>query len=136
MRAVIDTNVLASALIRRQGVAGQVLALLRDNRFSIVYSVPLLVELIDVLSRPSNQNKYHIQPDDITVLINLLRLRGELITPQRKIDVCRDASDNRVLEAAAEANAGAIVSGDSDLLDLVEFESIPIVSVAAFLARF
>jgi hypothetical protein len=133
---VVDTNVLASALIRRQGATGQVLHYLRDGRFTIIYSVPLLVELVEVLSRPLIQQKYTIRSDDITALINLIRLRGELVSPERKIDACRDLSDNRFLEAAMEGDANAIVSGDAHLLDLKEFESIPILRVAAFLAQF
>jgi putative PIN family toxin of toxin-antitoxin system len=136
LRAVVDTNVLASALIRRQGVAGQVLQNLRDGRFTIIYSVPLLVELVEVLSRPQVQRKYHILSDDITALINLIRLRGELVSPTRQVDACRDPEDNRVLEAAVEGNAVAIVSGDADLLDMKEFEAIPILRVAEFLAQF
>ena len=136
MRAVVDTNVLASALIRRQGVAGQVLQHLRDGRFTIIYSVPLLVELVEVLSRPQIQQKYNILSDDITALINLIRLRGELVSPNRQIDACRDPEDNRILEAAVECNADAIVSGDADLLDMREFEAIPILRVAEFLAQF
>jgi putative PIN family toxin of toxin-antitoxin system len=135
LRAVIDTNVLASALIRRQGVSGQVLLHLRDGDFTIVYSVPLLVELVEVLSRPHIQQKYHIRSDDITALINLLRLRGELVSPNRQIDACRDPKDNCFLEAADEGNADVIVSGDADLLDMREFEGIPILSVAEFLAQ-
>ena len=96
MRVVVDTNVIASALIRRQGTTGQVLRHLRDGRFMIIYSVPLLVELVEVLSRPHIQQKYHIDSSDITALINLLRLRGELVSPNRKIDACRDPKDNWV----------------------------------------
>jgi uncharacterized protein len=136
LRAVIDTNVLASALIRRQGVSGQVLRHLRDGRFTIIYSVPLMMELVEVLSRPQIQQKYHIQSDDITALINLVRLRGELVSPERLIDACRDPKDNRFLEAAVEGNTDVIVSGDADLLDMREFEAIPILRVAEFLAQF
>ena len=136
MRVVVDTNVIASALIRRQGTTGQVLRHLRDGRFTIIYSVPLLVELVEVLSRPQVQRKYHILSDDITALINLIRLRGELVSPTRQVDACRDPEDNRVLEAAVEGNAVAIVSGDADLLDMKEFEAIPILRVAEFLAQF
>ena len=136
MRAVLDTNVLASALIRRQGVTGQVLRHLRDGRFTIVYSVPLLEELVEVLSRPRIQEKYHVYSDDITALINLIRLRGELVSRSRQIDACRDPEDNRILEAAVERVADAIVSGDADLLDMRKFETIPILRVAEFLVRF
>ena len=136
MRSVLDTNVLVSALFRRQGVSGQVLRHLRDGSFTIVYSVPVMVELVEVLSRPHIQRKYHIHSDDITALINLIRLRGELVSPNRQIDACRDPKDNRFLEAAVEGNADVIVSGDADLLDMREFEAIPILSVAEFLAQF
>jgi predicted nucleic acid-binding protein len=52
------------------------------------------------------------------------------------MDACRDPKDNRFLEAAVEGNANIIVSGDKDLLDLVVFETIPIISAAEFLAHF
>jgi uncharacterized protein len=135
LRAVIDTNILVSGLIRKQGLPGQVLRRLRDGDFSIIYSVPIMVEVVDVLSRPQIQRKYQVMSDDITALINLVRLRGELVSPNRKIDTCRDPKDNRFLEAAIEGNADMIVSGDKDLLDLVDFETIPIISTAEFLAR-
>lgn len=135
MRAVIDTNILVSGLIRKQGLPGQVLRRLRDGDFSIIYSVPIMVEVVDVLSRPQIQRKYQVMSDDITALINLVRLRGELVSPNRKIDTCRDPKDNRFLESAIEGDADMIVSGDKDLLDLVDFETIPIISTAEFLAR-
>jgi uncharacterized protein len=135
LRAVIDTNILVSGLIRKQGLPGQVLRRLRDGDFSIIYSVPIMVEVVDVLSRPQIQRKYQVMSDDITALINLVRLRGELVSPNRKIDTCRDPKDNRFLEAAIEGNADMIVSGDKDLLDMVDFETIPIISTAEFLAR-
>ncbi len=57
MRAVIDTGVLVSALIRHQGIAGQVLQALRDGQFALVYSVPMLTELVEVLSRSKIRQK-------------------------------------------------------------------------------
>ncbi|MBE0410376.1 MAG: putative toxin-antitoxin system toxin component, PIN family [Anaerolineales bacterium] len=134
MRAFIDTNVLVSALIRKQGVSGLVLQHLRDGNFSIIYSVPIIVELVDVLSLPHIQHKYHVHSDDIIALINIIRLRGELVIPEMQIDACRDARDNRFLEAAIEGKADVILSGDADLLDMGAFEGISIVSVAEFLA--
>jgi putative PIN family toxin of toxin-antitoxin system len=135
LRAVIDTNILVSGLIRKQGLPGQVLRHLRSGDFTLIYSVPIMVEVVEVLSRPQFRHKYQVVADDITALINLVRLRGELVTPNRKIDVCRDPKDNRFLEAAIEGDADIIVSGDKDLLDMADFETIPIVSTAEFLAR-
>jgi uncharacterized protein len=135
MRVVFDTGVLISALIRRQGTTGAVLQALRDGKCTILYSVDILVELIEVLGRDPFRVKYHIEPDDISALVNLIRLRGELITPLRKVAVCRDPKDDKFLEVALTSRADCIVSGDADLLDLIAFEDIPIYRSAEFLAR-
>ena len=74
-------------------------------------------------------------PEDITALVNLLRLRGELVTPQKKISACRDPKDNKFLEAALAGEADCNVSGDTDLLVLTPFEDIPILRPAEVLAK-
>jgi uncharacterized protein len=135
MRAVVDTGVFISALIRRQGTTGDTLRALRDGRFIAIYTTDIIVELIDVLGRAKFRAKYHIEPDDITALVNLIRLRGELMTPTQKVSACRDPKDNKFLEAALSSQADCIVSGDADLLDLNPFEGISILRPAEFLAR-
>jgi len=135
MRAVIDTGVLVSAMIRRQGTTGEILSALRDGRFIAIYSTDLLVEIIDVLGRSGLRAKYHIELEDIIVVINMIRLRGDLVIPTRKVSVCRDPKDDKFLEAALAGGADCIVSGDADLLVLTQFENIPILRPAEFLAR-
>jgi putative PIN family toxin of toxin-antitoxin system len=135
MRAVVDTGILVSALILPRGTIGNVLRALRDGRFVTIYSTPMMVELIDVLGRPKIQAKYHVQPNDIVELINLVRLRGELVIPKRAIEVCRDPKDNKFLEAAVAGEADAIVTGDDDLLVLHPFDGIDILRPSEFLAR-
>ena len=135
MRAVIDTGIFVSALIRPQGRTGDVLQALKDKRFTLIYSTDILVEIIDVLGRDKFRNKYQITPDDIAALIDLIRLRGELVMPSQKVSACRDPKDDIFLEAALEGKAEYIVSGDFDLLDMKSFENISMLRVAEFLAR-
>ncbi|MBT7991505.1 MAG: putative toxin-antitoxin system toxin component, PIN family [Anaerolineae bacterium] len=135
MRAVIDTGIFVSALIRPQGRTGAVLQALKDKRFTLIYSTDILVEIIDVLGRDKFRSKYHISPDDIAALIDLIRLRGELVIPSQKQTVCRDPKDDIFLEAALEGEAEYIVSGDFDLLDMKSFENISMLRVAEFLAK-
>jgi len=135
MRAVVDTGVLVSGLICPQGTTGDVLRALRDRRFVIIYTTPIVVEIVDVLGRSPFRAKYQIQSDDVTALVNLIRLRGELVLPQITATACRDPKDNKFLEAAAEGNADAVITGDSDLLVLHSFQGIPILRPAEFLAR-
>jgi putative PIN family toxin of toxin-antitoxin system len=70
-----------------------------------------------------------------SALINLLRWRGKLVTPSRKVTACRNPNDDKFLEAALAAEADCIVSGDADLLVLTPLENIPILRAAEFLAR-
>jgi putative PIN family toxin of toxin-antitoxin system len=135
MRAVVDTGVLVSALIQRQGTTGAVVQTLRDGLFVLIYTTDILVEIVDVLGRVPLRTKYHIDIEDITALINLIRLRGELVLPTRRIKACRDANDDKFLEAAAAGQADCVVSGDIDLLVLGSFEGISILRPAEFLAR-
>jgi|SRR5215211_1841950 len=135
MRVVVDTGVLLSRLIRPRGTIGDVLHSLRDGRFIAVYSTPMMVEVVDVLGRLNIQTKYHIQPDDITALINLVRLRGELVVPKQPVTACRDPKDNKFLEAALAGNTDAVVTGDDDLLVLNPFEGIDILRPSELIAR-
>lgn len=135
MRVVVDTGILVSALIRPKGTIGGVLHALRDGRFTTIYSTPMMLEVADVLSLAKIQEKYHIQPDDIEALINLVRLRGELVIPKQTITACRDPQDNKFLEAALAGEADVIVTGDDDLLVLNPFEGVDILRPAEFLEK-
>jgi uncharacterized protein len=135
MRVVVYTGVLVSALIQARGTIGDVLRALRDGRFMIIYSTDIIVEIIEVLGRPKIRLKYNLQPEDISALINLIRLRGELVIPKRVVTVCRDPKDNKFLEVALAGEASIITTGDDDLLALHPFEGIEILRPAEFLAR-
>lgn len=133
MRVVVDTSVLVSGLIRHQGPPGDILRALRDGRFIVVYSHETLMEVVEVLGRDFFRSKYHIQFNDIEVLVSLIRLRGDAVVPAQKITDCRDPKDNKFLEAAVAGEADYLVSGDGDLLSLNPYRGIPILSPAEFL---
>jgi len=52
IRAVLDANVLVSAILSPAGVPGQILDELRRGRFALVVSVPILDEIARVLEYP------------------------------------------------------------------------------------
>ena len=135
MHAVLDTSVLVSGLIQPQGPPGRVLRALRDAAFAIVLSEAILLELLDVLSRKQLMEKYHLRIEDTLALVDLLLLRGQAVTPVRRIRACRDPRDDMFLEAAIAGQADVLVSGDADLLALHPFEGLPVLSPAAFLAQ-
>jgi len=128
--------VLVSALIRPRGALGQILQLLRDEQFELIYAQSLLTEFLTVINRPRIREKYHIGQDDVSAVLALIVLRGRLVQPERRIRICRDPKDDKFLEVAIEGEAGVIISGDSDLLTLHPFQGVNIMSPLDFIKRY
>ncbi len=135
MRCVLDSNVLVSGLIKANGAPGRILAAYRGGLFELVTSSALIAELDQVLRRPHILRLIHATEATVAGLIEALQLAAFVVEPTTQLNVVeRDPADNRVLEAAVTGHADFIVSGDQDLLTLGEYDRIPIVSPARFLA--
>lgn len=133
LRAVVDTNLIVRSLIKPAGSVGPILQRLRHREYVYLYSRETLGEVADVLGRRRIRVKYGIGNDDVSAVLQLLMLRGELVTPRRHFTTCRDSKDNMFLDVAVEGFADALVTGDEDLLTLGTIEGIPIVSARVFL---
>ena len=70
--AAIDTNVLVSALLRRESLPGMVTAESLTGRIIPLLNTEILTEYRNVLSRP----KFHFPPDAVDVLLNGIIKRG------------------------------------------------------------
>ena len=90
--------------------------------------MPILTETARILRAKFDQFE-----NDITVALKIMGRAATIVRPSRTVSVLEDTPDNRILECAAEAEADLIVTGDHHLLDLREFEGIPIVRLADFL---
>lgn len=127
-RTVMDTNVLVSGLLG--GTATEVIRQWREGAFTLIVSAEIVTEYEAVLSR----SKFKLPEWVIQELLGYIRQQAEWVTPDREIHaVERDPSDNKFLEAAVSGHAKWLVSGDNDLLDLDEFEGIPIIPSWEFL---
>jgi len=134
-RAIVDINILIRAVIMPSGTVGPVITRLRDGDYTLVYSAPLIDEVLEKLTLPRIREKYHLNDQDIDDLLALIALRGELVTPTRKVKICRDPQDDMFIEAALAGNAEVVVTGDEDLLTLREFETVRFITPRLFLAR-
>lgn len=61
---------------------GPALLRLRDGEYTLLYSLPLLEELVDVLNRPHIRDKYHLTDQDIETVLSLILLR---VHPWRRV---------------------------------------------------
>jgi putative PIN family toxin of toxin-antitoxin system len=123
-RVVFDTNVLVSAY----AFGGRPADLVRraiTGELELVTSPALLAELARVLADKLEFDADHAD----AVVMQVVRI-AHIARPSRRLAVLADESDNRVLECAVAGEADSIVSGDRHLLDLGEYEGIPILAVA------
>lgn len=135
MRAVVDTNVLVSAVILPTRRVGAIILYLEIGVFTPLYCLEMLEELAKVLARPRIREKYNISPDYIRNILDIILLRGQLVEPIERVAVCRDPKDDIFLSIALAGSADVLVSGDEDLLALHPFRGIPIVRPSTFLAN-
>jgi putative PIN family toxin of toxin-antitoxin system len=131
LRVVIDTNALVSRLLLPNSAPARAVRLaVSEDR--ILASDATLMELADVLGRPKFDAYVTIEERQ-----TFLRLFGRIAERVQIIHVvrtCRDPKNDKFLELAANGSAGAIVTGDNDLLALHPFRGIPVLTPTAFLA--
>ncbi|MGH7902673.1 MAG: putative toxin-antitoxin system toxin component, PIN family [Candidatus Dormibacteraceae bacterium] len=129
MRAVLDVNVLASALLSRTGAPGRLIALWLEGAFDLVISEALLLELGRAFAHP--QLRRHISSRDAADFIELLRATGSMRADRAQPPhVSRDPGDDYLI-ALATSGAAILVSGDRDLLSLAP--KLPIQTPGDFL---
>jgi uncharacterized protein len=128
IRATLDTSVLVSAL-NFGGILERVLQALDSESFLLCISPSIIEETKRVLTA-----RFEWSQDDLEALDQIVS-QAEIVEPARVVHASRDPDDDHVLACALEAKADVIVSGDKDLLDIGQFESIPILTVRQFLDR-
>ena len=130
VRIVLDTNTVISALLWH-GTPHNLVAAFRTRPIVVFTSPILLAELADIFTREklaSAVKASGLSPDQ---LMQRYRRLAMVVHPERiPPTVLRDPDDDHVLACAITAKADLIVSGDSDLLDLKEYQGIRIVTPA------
>ena len=136
MRAVLDANIFASALMRPQGPPGQVLGLLlRQRAFELVMSPAILEEAGRVLHYPRVRKRIAATDEELDLWLAALDIIAVPVEGNLEVKaVAADPDDNKYLAAAVEGMAELVVSGDEHLLALGRYEGVRIVAARAFLA--
>jgi putative PIN family toxin of toxin-antitoxin system len=135
MRAVVDTNVLLSALLWG-GTPHALLEHVRNGTVTLISSPALLAELARVIERPKFDLIFLRTHTSRPQTLAELRLLAEVIDPPPLAQpVCRDKDDDAVLALALAAQADIVISGDDDLLCLNAVEGIPILTPAQALHK-
>ncbi len=127
LRVVIDTNLVLSALIFGGSTARLRLAWQSDRLIPLA-SKATITELIRVLAYPKFKLTKAEQED---LLADYLPFCDTVLLPEQlpAIPECRDPFDEPFLILALVGNADYLVTGDRDLLCLVDRFTCPIMTV-------
>jgi uncharacterized protein len=136
IRAVLDTNVLASAIAGFSlGVStpAQLLHQWRAERFSLIISGYIEDELRRTLARPYFRNQ--VPPEQREAFLTLLATVAEYVEIHTQVaGVATHPEDDPILATALSARVDYLVTGDRALREHVRhFHNIPLVSPAEFL---
>ena len=120
-RATFDTNVFVRTVIQKDNLPNRLLSLWRNNAFVLVLSQNIIDEVEKVLSRRALRRKYQYTPTAVTDLLELLQL-ANIVEVNDSLELCRDATDNMLIDCAVSGRVQFLVSYDNDLIDDSELE--------------
>jgi putative PIN family toxin of toxin-antitoxin system len=130
LRVVFDTNVLAAALRSKSGAPYQLVSLLFAGKFKIAVSLPLYMEYLDVLLRPT------IKPAGVSNA-DILDFVDEILQQARTQNIyflwrpwLSDEKDDMILELAIASQADYIVT-----FNLKDFRNIELFGIEAIAPR-
>ena len=126
-RAVYDTNVIVSALLKPESLPASLVALGNAGAVQVYLSPPILAEYGEVLRRP----RFGFLPAFVDRFIGEITAAAVMIDPAERLTVATDEPDNRFLDALA-ARADYLVTGNLRHFPAPAFEGIRIVSPATF----
>jgi len=131
-RVVLDTNVVLSALVFAEGRSAALRNAWQSDRCRGLVSRATVDELVRVLAYPKfglTADEQHELLADYLPYCTIVRMpRTPPVTP-----VCRDPFDLVFLQLAIAGKAEYLVTGDGDLLALVDRVSCSIVTVEQWL---
>ena len=77
-------------------------------------AVVVLDELYQVLGRRRIRNRYHVTERRRKKIVGRLALIGESVKPRGSVQICRDPTDDYLIEMAILGRATHLVTGDED----------------------
>ena len=130
-RIIVDTNLWISFLIKKD--FKKLDERIKKGKVKLIFSVDSMDEFLTVTDRPKFR-KYFTKKD-LEGLVELFDVYGEIIAVKSTVDICRDPKDNFLLSLSVDSRANFLITGDSDLLVLKEFEDTKILTMTEYLKK-
>jgi putative PIN family toxin of toxin-antitoxin system len=108
LKAVVDTNVLVSALMNANGPPAMILSLILNGKLALLYDNRIIFEYIEVLSR----KEFGFNNETINDLMDFLKHEGEYINANPSNMEFHDESDKKFYEVHKSGEAQYLITGN------------------------
>ncbi|MEM7118267.1 MAG: putative toxin-antitoxin system toxin component, PIN family [Chloroflexota bacterium] len=131
IRAVIDTNLIMTAMLSSSGAAAKLIDWLtkEDDYFQLLLSRPIWQEYQAVSEWLIPENR-QVERERI---LNVLLTQADWIQPEITFSVCSDDDDNRFLECAVAGQADFLVTKNIKHFPQKEYKGVQIIRIRKFL---
>lgn len=126
-KIVVDTNVFISGVLFG-GNPQKIIEAWLNKKYIFCLSPELKAEILNKL-----QGEFLISIYTLQTIQKALEAKTEKYIPKKKILICKDPTDNFLLELADEAQADYLISGDKLVLTLEHYKKTKIISPRNFL---
>lgn len=132
IRAVLDTNVLASGAVSSDTTTpSTIIDAWANGDFLLIISLPILTELERTLTNAYFTSR--LSPGAIAAYLNEIRLGAEIVPVTTRVrDVASHSEDDLILSTAINGNAEYLVTGDRALQQLESYSDVALVPEHSF----
>jgi putative PIN family toxin of toxin-antitoxin system len=138
VRAVLDTNVLVSALLYEAGEMAWLPEALRARNVIPLASEAVIAEHTRILLQ-LGRKKFQLESDAIHTILQSYLSFAEMVNDMQSIEVrlpqCKDRDDQKFLELACRGKADVLVTSDNALLGLARKAPFAILNPVKFRMR-
>jgi|SRR3989338_7117016 len=132
IKVVLDTNLVISAALSREGNPAKIFEMLLLGYMKNYTTQEIINEIKEVMERPKITK--HLNKQDRFFMLTHFENNSEKIKSTTHIKVVdKDPADDKFINCALTAKADYIISGDNHLLKLKTYENMRIINPATFL---
>jgi putative PIN family toxin of toxin-antitoxin system len=129
MKIVIDTNIFVSSFFWG-GYPREVFERV-INGFDELF---ITDEIINEITSVMGSDKFIVNSSEIEDYVKIIKKYSKkIISKNATKSISRDKSDDKILQCGLDGNVDFIVTGDKDLLVLIEYETIKIIKPKDYL---
>jgi putative PIN family toxin of toxin-antitoxin system len=126
-KIIIDTNVIVSALIQRSYPYYILYEHVLGDKVTFCLSDALMREYVNVLNRPKF-SKYNDFVYRAECVLSYLLKKAKMYQPTVRLDIIKDADDNRLLELADISRAEFLITGNTNDFTMSNYKNTTIIS--------